>query len=325
MITTLANRTLGRIRRWLVRDLASSVESSVFLLGKMLAQRNAAEASISSLRDVEFKVTSQFGEDGIIDWLVRAVPVKSRVFIEFGVEDYSEANTRFLLQNENWRGLVIDASPDHIRRIRRSPVFWKFDLAAVAAFVDAETINDVFRAQGYSGHIGLLSVDIDGNDYWVWRAISAVDPDIVVCEYNARFGDVLPLSVPYVPTFSRTQSHYSNMYYGASIVALQDLASAKGYELVGTNSSGNNAFFVKRSLASNVLLRIDAVQIWPAQFRDERDRHGALTFRFRKQFSEVAGDLPLVNTVTGETKPAAEWGDLLSPEWHDRLPRTVAR
>src|SRR5205085_6001779 len=126
-----------------------------------------------------------FGDDGIIQYLVRKAGIKSRVFIEFGVEDYTESNTRFLLISDNWKGLVIDGSNEYIRFIRSDDIYWRHDVTAVCSFVTVENINQTFAQHGFEGEIGLLSIDIDGNDYHVWEAIHIVNPILVVVEYNS--------------------------------------------------------------------------------------------------------------------------------------------
>lgn len=155
--------------------------------------------SISSLQDVEFKVFSQWGQDGILDWIIEraGIPAHLQTLVEFGVENYRYANTRFLLYNRNWSGLILDGSPDAEAFLRTSGMAWQFDIRARTAWVSRENINTLLGDAGLSGDIGLLSIDIDGNDYWVWEAIEAVNPIIVVCEYNAVFGDRWPISIAY--------------------------------------------------------------------------------------------------------------------------------
>ena len=135
--------------------------------------------SIKGFSDVEFSVFSQFGDDGIIQWLIHRLPDLNQTFVEFGVGDYQEANTRFLLMNDNWSGLVMDSSSQYVKAIRRDPVSLNHDLQSECAIVTAENINQLLLDHGFEGDIGLLHIDIDGNDYWVWRAITAVRPAIV--------------------------------------------------------------------------------------------------------------------------------------------------
>jgi len=246
-------------------------------------------------RGHEFRVFSQWGEDGLIQHLVHEVPVARRVFVEFGVEDYREANTRFLLVNDGWSGLVMDGSEENVRRIRQDPLFWQHNLKATQAFVTRENIDTLLAAQGLSGDIGLLSIDIDGVDYWVWEAITAVSPAIVVIEYNARFGAERAVSVPYDAGFVRSKAHHSMIYYGASLRALCLLGKRKGYALVGCNSAGNNAFFVRRDLLPASLPEREPAQAFVAAgFREARDERGALAFLDAAQEAAILRDLPVV-------------------------------
>src|SRR5690349_21489993 len=127
----------------------------------------------SRLSDVEFRVFSQFGDDGIIQYLVsRIAPTEEEeTFVEFGVEDYTESNTRFLLVHDNWRGLILDCSDQLLARVRASDLYWRHDLTAIASMVDRDNINGLLAQGGMKGRVGLLSIDIDGVDYWVWQSI----------------------------------------------------------------------------------------------------------------------------------------------------------
>ncbi len=137
-----------------------------------------------SFREAEFKVFSQYGEDGLIQYVLSKIPSIVRRFIEFGVEDYWESNTRFLLCNDNWQGLIFDGNEKYMNRVRRSALYGTHRLTAASHFITRENINNLFLQYNFEGQIGLLSIDIDGNDYWVWEAISAVQPQVVICEYN---------------------------------------------------------------------------------------------------------------------------------------------
>lgn len=159
-----------RFLRTAVRDIASSRhqhEATRELVGTQLAREVRRVTQVKSLADVEFRVHSQFGDDGIIQWLVAQLPDIPRRFIEFGVEDYTEANTRFLLVNDNWSGLVIDPSPALMRASRRRAEFWRHDLTAVQAFLTTENVDRVLGDWAGGGPVGLLSIDVDGNDYWL--------------------------------------------------------------------------------------------------------------------------------------------------------------
>lgn len=197
MIKDFLKRQIKSLKNYFVGDLVNALDTTLILQGRRASVINNRIEKINSLADVEFKIYSQWGEDGIIEWLIHKLPISSKIFIEFGVENYKEANTRFLIKNHNWKGLVIDSNEKHIRRIRNDDLYWRYDLTALHAFITRDNINSTITNSGFSGKIGILSIDIDGNDYYIWEAIDAVKPDIVVCEYNAVFGDIYPITIPY--------------------------------------------------------------------------------------------------------------------------------
>jgi hypothetical protein len=246
------------------------------LAADLLIARIRSEPAMT-LRQAEFSVFSQWGEDGILQWLLARVPVESETFVEFGVENYTEANTRFLLTHQNWTGLVIDGSAAHIDAIKRQDIHWQHDLTAVHAFITRENINELI-ARRFRGDIGVLSIDVDGNDYWIWEAIGVVSPRIVVCEYNSVFGCERAITVPYDPKFFRTAAHYSNLYFGASLPALCRLAARKGYVFAGCTRAGNDAFFVRQDVAGKVKALMVEEGYVRSKMRESRDASGALSF-----------------------------------------------
>ena len=174
--------------------------------------------------------------------------IENKTFIEFGVENYEESNTKFLLLNKNWHGFIMDSSTNNINYIKNSELYWKHSLTAVTSFVNKENINDLLKLSKFDKKIGLLSIDIDGNDYWVWQGIDTMEPSIVIIEYNSRLGIEKSYVVPYEKNFERKKANYSMIYYGASLQALADLGNKKGYKFICCNKAGNNAFFVKKDL-----------------------------------------------------------------------------
>jgi len=263
-----------------LHKLDSEIAETKVLLAKVLNNQITQRGNLSSIHEAEFKVFSQFGEDGILQYLIRQtnISTKEKIFIEFGVENYTESNTRFLLVNDNWRGLIIDGGKDNISQCKASDIYWRHDLTAIDAFIDSGNVNKIFSESGFLGEIGILSIDIDGNDYWVWESISVVNPIIVVCEYNSVFGSKKAVTVPYDPAFERTHAHYSNLYYGCSLKALEILAQRKGYALIGSTSAGNNAFFVRLDRLNSLnSLSTDEAYVH-SLFKDSRDENGKLTF-----------------------------------------------
>jgi hypothetical protein len=275
----LAVRARARVRAAVFaasQPFRSQLDAIQLQLGAVESRR-VAELPITDVRDAEFKVFSQFGEDGIIQYLIHKVPIANDIFVEFGVESYAESNTRFLLSNDNWRGLIIDSGTAHIEFLERTGLVWRHDIDARSGFVSRDNINDLIGESGLRGDIGLLSVDIDGNDYWVLEAIDVVSPRILVVEYNSTFGAEAAVTIPYAAGFRREQAHHSHLYWGASLPALTRLASARGYTLVGGNSAGNNAFFVRNDVVGNLREVTPATAYAASRFRESRTRSGGFS------------------------------------------------
>ena len=251
-----------------------------------------------NLSDHEFRVSSQWGEDGILSFLIDIVGPRSNRFIEFGVEDYTESNTRWLLRRRNWQGLVIDGSDSNVERIRSSELYWQHQLKAVSSFITCDNINQLISDNGFDGEIGILSIDIDGVDYWVWKAITCVNPAIVVVEYNSLFGPHKTVTVPYREDFLRSKAHYSNSYYGCSLAALLELGKSKGYSFVGSNSAGNNAFFVRQDLMKAPLSELSSSEGYVRRgFREARDVNGVLSHPTFEEEQALINSLPLIDVT----------------------------
>lgn len=315
---TIVETYKRRIVRWLQLSAVPQrrlLERQMVMHATMLSKLGCSATALADLSAVEFSAFSQWGEDGIIDWLISRLPEVPQTFVEFGVEDYRESNTRLLLQMRNWRGLVMDGSESHIQDIRSQEIYWRHGLTANCAFIDRDNINHLLRQGGMEGDIGLLSLDIDGNDFWVWQAIDSVSPAIVVCEYNAVLGDLHAMTVPYRADFQRTRAHHSNLYFGASLRALIELGKEKGYTFVGTTSTGCNAFFVRNDFAPKVAASVSGAWAFPSQVREARDESSNLLFIDGEARSAVIGDMPFVDLQKGTATTLTSCGELYSPEW----------
>lgn len=301
--------TLKYYYRKFYHKLHYDTQKGLINQGKLLALANASR-EISELEDAEFQVFSQRGEDGILQYIIGKVPVPNRIFVEFGVEDYTESNTRFLLMNNHWSGLVIDGDKNNIRFIQSDFIYWKYDISAIHSFITKDNINALISAYTSCADIGLLSVDVDGNDYWIWEAITVVQPRIVVCEYNSAFGPAAPVSIPYKADFYRTAAHTSNLYFGASLSAFCHLAEKKGYDLIGVGGAGVNAFFVRKDLSGPFRKRRPEEAFRESANRDSRDSRGRNTFLRHTERLPAIRELPLVDVASGETRAIKEWYSL---------------
>ena len=273
----------------------SRVLSQLNLLQEALGRiegRQVFSSPTDKIQDSEYRVFSQWGEDGIIQFLINKIQIQNKFFVEFGVEDYLQSNTRFLLMNNNWSGLVIDGSEKNIEYIKNDAIYWAHNLKAECAFITKENINSLLEKNGVKGDIGILSVDIDGNDYWVWQAISCITPCIVICEYNSIFGPTAKVTTDYREDFVRDKKHHSNIIYGASIAALITIADEKGYQLVAGNKAGNNVFFVRDDLMKNLQKLTINEMYKKSQFRESKDDKGKLTFdNFEERLDKIKDEI----------------------------------
>jgi hypothetical protein len=193
----------------------------------------------------EYQVFSQNGEDGILAEIFRRVGKTNKTFVEFGLGDGLESNTAALLL-DGWRGLWIEGNPDFSRLILehfRNQIQSR-QLILRPAYVTPEDIEDFFQAAAIPRDLDLLSIDIDGNDFWLWKAIKAYTARVVVIEYNADLGPDLEWVMTYTPGYAWDGSSY----FGASLKSLERLGHEKGYRLVGCNLGGVNAFFIREDL-----------------------------------------------------------------------------
>jgi len=226
----------------------------------------------------EFKIFSQTGEDGIINYIFSKIGVKNKTFIEFGIQDGRECNTANLSLNFGWKGLLIEGDANFAEKAKK--YYSGKPVKVINSFITKDNINKIFLDNEMKGEIDLLVVDIDGNDYWVWKEINTIKPRVVVIEYNSAFGDK-PITIKYKPDFERLRSHKSGLYFGASLPALAKLGKEKGYILAGCCSSGFNAFFIRKDIAKSKFSEMAPEKVF---YEDEGNakKFGDLNNQFNK-------------------------------------------
>lgn len=205
-------------------------------------------ASLPSLRDVGFRKYSQFEEDGILLYVFSLITPINRTCVEICAGDGRECNTTNLIVNHGWWGHLFDGNPENVHSgrefFRESADTFLYPPRFSHAWITAENVNTVIERSGARGPIDLLSLDIDGMDYWVWKAISVIDPQVVICETHNPIPATEALTVPYDANFV----FQSENHRGASLAAMCKLGNQKGYRLIGTHRFGFNAFFMKRGV-----------------------------------------------------------------------------
>jgi hypothetical protein len=197
-----------------------------------------------------YKVYSQNDEDGMIAEIFNRIGTTNKQFVEFGVQDGLESNTHFLL-HKGWHGIWIDGGRKTFKSLLSSfrEVISSKQLLAINAFITSDNINHLIGTNGnLNGEIDLLSIDIDGNDYWIWEAITCIVPRVVIIEYNSKF----PPDYEWVMKYNANHIWDGSDKFGASLKSFELLGGKLGYQLVGTNMNGVNAFFVKKEIASGL-------------------------------------------------------------------------
>ena len=276
----ILKKNLSFILRKVFND---EVQKELVIKAKLLSLKNKNLKKIKDLSEVEFQVYSQWGEDGIIDWLVNKSPDIPKSFLEIGTENYKESNTRFLLINKNWDGFIIEADKSSVKDIKSQRIYWRHNLTIENTFISQNNINTIIKKNNIPRKLGLLSLDIDGVDYWILKKLSVLDPSIIICEYNSLFGQKKAITVPYKNNYIRSNEHFSNLFYGASIRAFINLLKKRNYFFIGTNSAGNNAFFVKQNIWKKINKLITDKKIFESKFRESRNSNGKLTFLNKKK------------------------------------------
>lgn len=205
---------------------------------------------LPAISETGYRVFSQFEEDGKLLFIFSIIGMENKVFVEIGSDDGINSNSANLYFNFGWRGLFIDGNAKSIKRGRKFfskyPHPWLYKPRFVCSKITRENVNTLIEENGFKGEVGLLSIDIDGNDYWVWDAITVIEPKVVIIETHNEFG-LNNIVVPYDPNYSFPGKH--PVYHGASPVAMNKMANKKGYRLVGANELGFNFIFVKNGLA----------------------------------------------------------------------------
>jgi len=249
-------------------------------------------SNISLLSDVDYKVFSQNGEDGILDYLLTSLSIENPKFLEIGVGDFTECNTRFIFDRCSAKGTIIDCINNFEEKVKKNVELWKGDLKIINKKINTENIHDLIENSDCFLDLDIFSLDIDGIDYWILNELPENFSKIVVLEYNPLFGSNLEATVPNLPNFDRTSYHYSNLCFGMSLKAAINLMFKKNFYFVGTNLFKNNVFFVnnkffKKKYFKNLQVKSiqDSVN---SNFTESRSKDGSLNYLNKEnRFKEI--------------------------------------
>lgn len=182
------------------------------------------------LEKYESKRFSQGGEDGVIAEIFSRIGTTNKFCVDLGAYNGVESSNVAALLEDGWRGILIDGSAKSANP----------NIVIYNHFITAENVNALLTHHLCPDEFDLLSIDLDGNDYWVWKALE-VKPRVVIIEYNGHIGPDVSSAIEYEADFKFQWTDY----FGASLLALQNLGWIKGYSCVYCDKAGVNAFFVK--------------------------------------------------------------------------------
>ena len=309
-------RSIDRLRARYRRSRAHELDDLRFRIGQAaLMSQRGAHSSFKRLWDAEVKIFSQWGEDGILEFLCDVTDLARPRILELGAGNFSECNSRFLAENRCASVMAVDASEDLVGNLTQLPVYWRTTVLPRVEWITPDSAPALMQdAQRLLGGVDILSLDIDGNDYWVMESLDLTGVKIIVAEYNPLFGSVLPVSVPRNDTFDRTKAHSSWLYYGASLTAYVELLTRRGFIFLGSNRPGNNAFFIHTQYVGGYPLALpdpsalgDFVD-W--RVRESRGADGELTYVYGEERMPLIQDEPLVNTITGQRLSVGDTGGI---------------
>ena len=302
MLTAFANRRIHTLLKYFMRFVRPELHNLKFMVGQAAVMSSRSNSqNFENLWDAEVKVFSQWGEDGILDFLCEKIGISKPNIIEIGAGNFMECNSRFIAEFRNANVIAVDGRDDLTTAVKASPLYWKSNIIPIVEWVTPDNINRIMDiGEEQFGKVDIFSIDLDGNDYWILRDVSLLNVAIVVLEYNPIFGASLKVTIPRNDEFDRYKSHFSGLYYGASLQAFIDLMLAKGFDFVGTNRVGNNAFFVHSRYVnrfdfdtkSNYNKYVD----W--RIRESRSPKGELTYLSGSERLKVINDLPLIDLNT---------------------------
>jgi hypothetical protein len=304
-MNTRRNRVIKRLLNniyLLIKGLLTpEISNFKFALGQsaILASRQSY-FKVKNLWDAEVKVYSQWGEDGILDYICELIELAKPRVLEIGAGNFLECNSRFIAEFRNASVVAVDARADLLNAPLHS-LKWKNHIELVNEWITPDNINSIIEfAEQNMNSVDIFSLDLDGNDYWILESANLSQFKIVVVEYNALFGSSYEVTVPRNDRFERHKQHASGLYYGASLKAFVELLEHKGFIFIGTNRSCVNAFFIKKNLRSNFeTLKIhDLDKYVDSTIRESRDSFGKLSFLAGIDRNIAIESLPLWNIAS---------------------------
>ena len=278
---------------------------------KMLAASAAINASKASrntyenLWDSEVRVFSQWGEDGILDYLFDVAGISKPRILEFGAGNFTECNSRFAAEYRNASAYLVDMRADLVENTKELDIYWRNSIFPIQDFITPESAKThLLNAKEKMGGVDVISLDIDGNDYWVLQELDLSNVSIVVCEYNPIYGSTGSYSIVRDDNFDRTKAHFNWLHYGMSLQAAIALMARQNLVFIGSNRVGNNAFFIRTEFLNKLpfsIPNLDALEPFVDwRVRESRDTSNRLNYLQVTEGKKAIGDCEILNLETNK-------------------------
>ncbi len=293
------------IKNFLNNLISKANDRNIFHVGAShLATARNNYSSYKNLFEADYKIYSQTGEDGILDFLIHSLLIKKPTFLEIGVGDYRECNTRYLFERYSSKGVIVDQIENLKEKVSKNVKLWKGDLKIIEQSVNSENINEILRKSEINENLDIFSIDIDGIDYWVIKNIPKIHSKIFVAEFNPIFGHEKKITVPNSKNFNRSDYHYSHLCYGMSLMALIELMNNKNFTFIGTNVACHNAFFLANEYVKKINFDLPnnnhLEQFVQNNFRDSRAKNFKLNYKSGKERIKEISDCDVIDLSDGE-------------------------
>ncbi len=247
-----------------LEEITSVNKGVQILLALKYQELRHQKLRLPKFEEVEFRAFSQNGEDGILLYIFSLIDTVNKKVLDIGCGSCMSSNHANLIINHGWTGLLIDGSEANIKKGREfyseclDTAIWPPTL--IQAWVTKENINALLATHSFQGEIDLLSIDIDGIDYWIWQAIDCIKPRVIILEYMDVWGPDRAVTVPYQENFIGKYDELGLYYGGASLLAFVKLGKQKGYRLVGCQRYGFNAFFIRSGIGEDIFPEISPAE-----------------------------------------------------------------
>jgi len=233
--------------------------------------------ALPKMIDTGFKVYSQFDEDGILLYIFSLIGFTNRRVIELCAGSGEECNTANLIINHACHGILFDGNEKNVASAKKffanNKATWLFPPICKYAWITKDNVNHLIKEEDFSGEIDFLSLDIDGNDYWIWEAINIVSPRVFVCEAHNICPDDMAITIPYKEDFVYlAKDNFHEEFRSASPLAMINLSKKKGYRLIGAHKYGFNLFFMRDDTGMEFFPEVSIDDVTNTEYTKEAKR-----------------------------------------------------